>query len=69
VHVDLSPNELDQLHMSLGMEESYAQILSAMDTAIKHGAENRTNDVVLTLTGRKPKPFRLIAEQSKSVWL
>jgi festuclavine dehydrogenase len=50
------------------MPVEYSKLLSALDTAIKHGAENRTNDVVLTMTGAAPKRFREFAESNKAVW-
>jgi hypothetical protein len=51
-----------------GMPESAADLLSSMDTAVKFGAENRTNDVVLSITGVAPKLFREYARSVKSVW-
>ncbi|KAK4449361.1 hypothetical protein QBC34DRAFT_405744 [Podospora aff. communis PSN243] len=68
IHVDLSTAALAKRHQSFGMPESFANMLSSMDTAIKFGAENRTNDVVLSITGVPPKSFRKYAESVKSVW-
>ncbi|KAI1090364.1 putative ergot alkaloid A [Rostrohypoxylon terebratum] len=51
------------------IEPEYASTLAAMDTEIKHGAENRLNDVVRTVTGKEPKKFRDFAEENKAVWL
>ncbi|KAK3341093.1 hypothetical protein B0T25DRAFT_509932 [Lasiosphaeria hispida] len=68
VHVDLSTRDLEERHQSLGMPENYARMMSSLDNAIKVGSENRVNDVVLSVTGRAPKPFREFAESVKSVW-
>ena len=43
--------------------------MSSLDTAIKYGMENRTNDVVLSMTGNKPKSFREYAESVKEIWV
>lgn len=68
VHVDLSAAELEKRHQAFGIPEEYAQMMSAMDTAIKFGAENRTNDGVLAITGKAPRKFRDFAESAKEVW-
>ncbi|KAK0631909.1 hypothetical protein B0T14DRAFT_532502 [Immersiella caudata] len=68
VHVELSTAAASKRHQSYGMPEPYANMLSSMDTSIKFGAENRTNDVVLSITGVPPKPFREYAKSVKSVW-
>ena len=43
-------------------------MMSAMDTAIKFGAENRTNDGILAITGTAPRKFRDFAGSVKDVW-
>ncbi|KAK0667621.1 hypothetical protein QBC41DRAFT_323667 [Cercophora samala] len=68
VHVDLSSAELEKRHTRFGMPEEYARMMSSMDTAIKFGAENRTNDVVFSVTGTAPKKFRDYAMSVKDVW-
>lgn len=68
MHVDLSVKELKKRHQAFGMAEEYANMLSAMDTAIKFGAEDRTNDMILALTGAAPRKFRDFAESVKEVW-
>jgi uncharacterized protein YbjT (DUF2867 family) len=68
VHVDLSAAELEKRHQGFGMPENYAKMMSAMDTSIKFGAENRTNDVILAVTGAAPRKFRDFAESVKAVW-
>jgi hypothetical protein len=68
VHVDLSPAELEQRHQSFGMPENYAKMMSTMDTAIKFGSENRTNDVILAVTGAAARKFRDFAQSAKEVW-
>ncbi|KAK4128894.1 NAD(P)-binding protein [Parathielavia appendiculata] len=68
VHVDLSAEELEQRHQRFGMPEDYSKMMSAMDTAIKFGSENRTNDVILAVTGAAPRKFRDFALSAKDVW-
>ncbi|KAK0748258.1 hypothetical protein B0T21DRAFT_380135 [Apiosordaria backusii] len=68
VHVDLTSAELEKRHTRFGMSEEYARMMSAMDTAIKFGAENRTNDMVFSVTGVAPKKFRDYAMSVKDVW-
>lgn len=68
MHVALSPAELEKRHQAFGMAEHSAILMSAMDTSVKFGAEDRTNDVVLAMTGAAPKRFRDFAESIKDVW-
>ncbi|KAI3399984.1 hypothetical protein diail_5140 [Diaporthe ilicicola] len=70
VHVNISVEELAEHHVkNNGLPEEYAQALAAMDVPIKNGSEENTNDVVLSVTGRKPKTFREFAVENKSIWL
>jgi len=39
-----------------------------MDTPIRAGSENRTNDVILRITGAAPTRFRDFADSVKDVW-
>ncbi|KAH7628803.1 hypothetical protein B0T09DRAFT_367163 [Sordaria sp. MPI-SDFR-AT-0083] len=69
VHVDLSNPALERRHQSFGCSEEHSRLMSSLDTAIKYGMENRTNDVVLSMTGNKPKSFREYAESAKEIWV
>ncbi|KAF3762251.1 NAD(P)-binding protein [Cryphonectria parasitica EP155] len=70
VHVDLTGDELVARHVqNLGLPEEYARIMAGMDEAIKHGSEEKLNDVVQSMTGKKPRTFREFAEANKAVWL
>ncbi|KAH6847467.1 hypothetical protein B0I37DRAFT_375125 [Chaetomium sp. MPI-CAGE-AT-0009] len=68
VHVDLTSPELEQRHQSFGMPEDYAKMMSAMDTSVKFGSENRTNDAILAVTGSAPRKFKDFALSVKEVW-
>ncbi|KAK1633482.1 family ergot alkaloid biosynthesis protein [Colletotrichum phormii] len=68
VHKRLSAQELVDRYVAQGMPRDYAEMMSGLDTAIKNGSENRTNSVVLAVTGRQPKKFREFAERNKTVW-
>ncbi|KAK4239073.1 hypothetical protein C8A03DRAFT_43262 [Achaetomium macrosporum] len=68
VHVDLTAAELEERLQRFGMPEDYSHMMSALDISIKNGSENRTNDVVLAVTGSAPKKFKDFAESVKEVW-
>ncbi|KAK1755036.1 hypothetical protein QBC47DRAFT_323651 [Echria macrotheca] len=68
VHIDLSTTELVDHYLAAGIPSSYAKMLSSLDTSVKFGSENRTNDVVLSVTGVAPRPFRQFLEEAKAVW-
>ncbi|KAL2161570.1 hypothetical protein VTH06DRAFT_8132 [Thermothelomyces fergusii] len=68
VHVNLTAAELAKRHQESGIPEEYANMLAAMDVAIREGSEDRTNDAVLTITGAPPRRFRDFAESVKHVW-
>ncbi|KAL2200039.1 hypothetical protein P885DRAFT_66910 [Corynascus similis CBS 632.67] len=68
VHVDLTTAELENRHQESGIPEEYAKMLAAMDTPIRAGSENRTNDVILRITGAAPTKFRDFADSVKDVW-
>lgn len=67
-HVNISEAEVAARWIALGMEESYAQLLAGLDTAIAHGAEDRTADTVLRLTGHAPKSLATFASESVATW-
>lgn len=70
VHVNLSVEDLAEHHVkNSGIGEEYAKVLAGMDIPIKNGSEEKLNDVVMRVTGKKPKSFREFAEGNKSIWL
>ncbi|KAL1836888.1 hypothetical protein VTJ49DRAFT_4530 [Mycothermus thermophilus] len=68
VHVTLHAPELERRYRAFGMPEDYARLLGAMETAVKFGAEERTNDAVLAMTGAAPRRFRDFARSVREVW-
>lgn len=68
MHKNLSRKELEDRFVSQGMPQDYAEMMGGLDTNIKNGSENRTNSVVLALTGKQPRKFRDVAKEYKSVW-
>ena len=54
-----------------GIPSEYAKTLAAMDTAISEGSEERTNDVVLRVTGRAPKSFKDFVKEGvdRDIWV
>ncbi|KAL8723370.1 MAG: hypothetical protein Q9181_007298 [Wetmoreana brouardii] len=67
-HVNLTEEQIFERFVSRGMSESYARILSSMDTKIAQGSEQVQSDVVEKVTGRKPKTVRKFVEEKKGVW-
>lgn len=58
-----------RLSRELGLPEDYAKGLAGMDLMIRHGGEEKTNDVVLSVTGKSPRTFREFVEENKKVWI
>ena len=56
---------------SFGIPDDYARLLAQLDTAIKNGAEERLNSVILDVTGREPRTFREFVEEcvESGVWV
>jgi len=65
VHIDIPESEREAQLVGLGFPPDIAKVLAVMDTAVKHGAENKLNDVVLGVTGKAPKSFRTFAEEER----
>ncbi|GJC86026.1 agroclavine dehydrogenase [Colletotrichum liriopes] len=68
VHKKLSAQELVERFASQGIPRDVAEMMSGLDTAIRNGSENRTNSVVLALTGKQPRKFHDTAESNKGAW-
>lgn len=70
VHEDVSAEELaTRLSRDVGLPDEYAKGLAALDVMINRGGEERTNDVVLKVTGKKPRTFREFVEENKQAWI
>lgn len=67
-HAQISEAEVASRWIALGMEESYAHLLAGLDTAIAQGAEDRTTDAVLRVTGREPQNLADFARASIAAW-
>jgi festuclavine dehydrogenase len=55
-HVNITEDEL-AAGMSAFMPKEYASMLAQLDTAIKNGVEDKLNNVVEKVTGKKPRRF------------
>lgn len=53
-----------------GFDADLVNALAAMDTAIRNGAEEMLNDVVLKVTGKKPKTLEVWVDEvvGTGVW-
>ncbi|KEZ40128.1 AFUA_2G17970 family ergot alkaloid biosynthesis protein [Scedosporium apiospermum] len=69
IHKDLTVFEMEARLRSFGISEDYAKILGAMETNVKHGSEDRMDDSVLAITGKRPKTLREWAEEYKAALL
>jgi len=67
-HVSLSIADLATRWSQTGMPEDYAMMLAGMDSLVRDGAENRTNDTVYKVTKMKPTSFRQFAQENKWRW-
>lgn len=56
-HVKISEGELAAGMTTDGVPADYSRLLAQLDTAIKNGAEERLNRVVLEVTGREARRF------------
>lgn len=57
-HRKVRENDLAYAMSSFGVPDDYAKLLAQLDTAIKNGAEERLNSVILDVTGREPRTFQ-----------
>jgi uncharacterized protein YbjT (DUF2867 family) len=57
-HVDVPPEQLAAGMAQAGVPDWLAQDIAALQTAYAAGAGEEVTDVVRTLTGRDPRPFR-----------
>ncbi len=69
-HVNITEKQLATAMECMGIPKDYANMLAVLDTAIKNGAENRTNDVVEKVTGKKPRGFESFVDEcvERGVW-
>ncbi|KAL9609667.1 MAG: hypothetical protein Q9167_005576 [Letrouitia subvulpina] len=67
-HENYTEEQLAARYIKAGMPESYAKMLSNLDTQVSNGLQNKLNDVVEVLTGRPPKSFKTFVVENKSVW-
>merc|ERR1712093_149277 len=69
-HVSISEEEIVSVFSSIGLAPELVKALAAMDTAIKDGAEDRLNDAVLKVTGKKPKTLEEFVDEvvGMGVW-
>ena len=67
-HCRLSADELAARYESLGLSSTHARMLSAMDSAIAAGAEDRITTCIDDLTGRPPINFDAFVENNARRW-
>jgi hypothetical protein len=67
-HHNLTIKELSERHQSQGLPAVYADMLAGLDGLIAKGAEERTNDIIQSLTGKSPTKLQDFLEPNKAVW-
>lgn len=67
-HRRLSAEHLTDWFVKGGIPATFAPTLAAMDTAISLGAEDRTTQEVLKITGRLPGSFEAFVTRNAAVW-
>ena len=67
-HCRLSEIELAARHMSSGLPKDYAETLSAMDTSIAEGSEDRITDNVEQITGRPARTLTEFIAKNVATW-
>ena len=67
-HCCLSADGLAARYEALGLSAAYARMLSAMDTAIAAGAEDRITTCIEDLTGRPPTTFDAFVTKNAPQW-
>lgn len=61
-HVSLDDDELAERFVTQGLPPAYARPLVGLDAAIRSGAEDRTTDAVVRITGHEPTSFQCFAK-------
>jgi len=67
-HHSLTERQLRTRFIESGMDDKYADILTAMDTAIANGSENQLSHEVEKIIGRAPTSFSSFAVSVSDVW-
>jgi ergot alkaloid biosynthesis protein len=67
-HRRISAEALAAWYRAIGRPALLAQMLGIMDTMIAGGAEDRTTDCVLALSGRAPIGFEAFAQADGALW-
>lgn len=69
-HRSISDDELIRSWLAAGMSKEYAEIMTGLDRKIREeGAEDRSTDTVMRVTGKAPVSFQQFAERHAEVWM
>ncbi|KAI9647177.1 hypothetical protein NHQ30_003560 [Ciborinia camelliae] len=69
IHVKVTPEEMIQMYVSMGLPEDIANYVIAMEVRTANGGEVRENDVVEKIGGHKPKTFDEFIRENKDIWV
>lgn len=67
-HRRLTEQQMAERFVSFGVPDGFASGLAAMDTAIATGAEDRTTENVLKVTGRPAGSFQAFVTRNAEAW-
>ncbi|KAL8651396.1 MAG: hypothetical protein Q9226_004721, partial [Calogaya cf. arnoldii] len=67
-HVKCTEEQMVERYAKLGIPESVARMLSAMEARIAQSGEESLTNVVEEVAGKMPMTFKAFAEQNKDVW-
>ncbi|PVH69616.1 NAD(P)-binding protein [Cadophora sp. DSE1049] len=67
-HVKVTETQLVAGMATFGIPDEYAKALAAMERMIKEGKEERSNDIVLEVTGRRAISFKEFARRNRGLW-
>jgi uncharacterized protein YbjT (DUF2867 family) len=66
-HIPVDDREAARRAVESGVPEAYAELLVALDAAIRAGAEDRVTDTVLRVTGRPPRDLEEVVRRDGRV--
>ena len=67
-HVKVSKTDIVAMYKEAGLREPVAELVATLEDITSQGVEERMNDVVEKVTGRKPKSFDDMIGENLGVW-
>lgn len=67
-HVKVSKADILAMYKEAGLREPVAELVATLEDFTSQGVEERMNDVVEKVTGRKPESFDDMIGENLGVW-